>query len=164
VTLVDLVVLAVVALAAWRGWRRGGTSLVLSLAGAAVGVIVGAAVAGWWDAASTPLLIACVLVAGLIGLGLGRRLADTLAARANGRYARPVLVDRAVGVLAHGGLALVVCVLIGAAVIAIGPAWAGRAAENSGVLTTAAAHLPTPAQVAGQVPGLERVTAIGSDR
>ncbi|MCD2188274.1 hypothetical protein [Actinomycetospora soli] len=163
-TLVDLVVLAVVALAAWRGWRRGGTSLVLALAGAVLGVIVGATVADWWDAASTPLLIACVLVAGLIGLGLGRRLADTLAARAGGRHARPVLVDRAVGVVAHGGLALLVCVLVGAAAVAVGPAWAGRAAEDSGVLTTAADHLPPPAQVAGQVPGLERVTAIGADR
>ena len=93
-TLVDLVVLAVVALAAWRGWRRGGTSLVLTLAGAVVGVIVGAAVAGWWDGSSTPLLVACVLVAGLVGLGLGRRGADALATRAGGRVARPVLVDR----------------------------------------------------------------------
>ena len=158
-TLVDLVVLAVVALAAWRGWRRGGTALVLSLAGAVVGVIVGAAVANWWDAGSTPLLIACVLVVGLVGLGLGRRGADALAARTGGRRARPVLVDRAVGVVAHGAVALVVCVLVGAAVVAWGPATLASAAEGSGVLTSAGAHLPTFSQVADRVPGLGPVVA-----
>ncbi|MEJ2870641.1 hypothetical protein WCD74_22960 [Actinomycetospora sp. OC33-EN08] len=153
-TLVDLVVLAVVALAAWRGWRRGGTALVLSLAGTAVGVVLGALLAGWWDPSSRGWLIAGVVVGGLIGLGAGRRLADALATRAGGRVARPVLVDRAVGVVAHGGLALVVCVLVGAAVVAWGPVGLARATEDSGVLTTAADHLPSVGQVAGQVPGL----------
>ncbi|MDL5156686.1 hypothetical protein [Actinomycetospora termitidis] len=160
-TLVDLVVLAVVALAAWRGWRRGGTSLVLSVAGAVVGIVLGAAVAGWWDPSSRGWLIAAIVVGGLVGIGLGRKLADALATRGGGRVARPVLVDRAVGVVAHGGLALVVCVLIGAAAVAFGPAWLGRAAEDSGVLTTAQDHLPTVSQVTGSVPGLDRVAAVG---
>lgn len=159
---VDVVVLAVVALAAWRGWRRGGTALVLSLAGAVAGVLLGGALATWWDDGSTVLLVVAILVGGLIGLGAGRRLADALARRASGRVARPHLLERAVGVVAHGGLALVVCVAIGAALAAVGPPGLGDAVRGSSVLTATAAHLPTPTQLADRVPGLGRVVAAGS--
>jgi hypothetical protein len=158
---VDLVVLAIVALAAWRGWRRGGTALVLSLAGAAAGVFLGGALATWWDASSTVLLVVAVIVAGLIGLALGRRIADALARRGDGRIARPHLLDRAVGVVAHGALALVVCVAVGAVLAAVGPAALGNAIHGSSVLTTTTAYLPTPAQLADRVPGLGRVVAAG---
>jgi hypothetical protein len=159
---VDLVVLAVVALAALRGWRRGGTALVLSLAGAVAGVLLGGWLATWWDASSTVLLVVAIVVAGLIGLGAGRRLADALATRGGGRIARPHLLERAVGVVAHGGLALVVCVAIGAALVAVGPAGLGQAVRGSSVLTATSAHLPTPTQVVDRVPGLGRVVAEGS--
>ncbi len=158
---VDLVVLVVVALAAWRGWRRGGTALVLSLAGAVAGVFLGGALATWWDASSTVLLVVAIIVAGLIGLGVGRRLADALARRGGGRIARPHLLERVVGVVAHGGLALVVCVAIGAALAAVGPAGLGQAVRGSSVLTATAAHLPSPTQLAERVPGLSRVVAAG---
>ncbi len=158
---VDVVVLIVVAFAAWRGWRRGGTALVLSLAGAVAGVFLGGWLATWWNASSTVLLIVAVVVTGLIGLALGRRLADALARRGDGRVARPHLLDRAVGVVAHGGLALVVCVAVGAAVVALGPADLGGAVRGSSVLSATAAHLPTPAQLADRVPGLDRVVAAG---
>ena len=158
---VDLVVLVVVALAAWRGWRRGGTALVLSLAGGVAGVLLGGAIATWWDASSTVLLVVAIVVAGLIGLGVGRRLADALATRGGGRIARPHLLERAVGVVAHGGLALVVCVAIGTALVALGPTGLGDAIRGSSVLTATAAHLPTPTQVADQVPGLDRVVVAG---
>lgn len=158
---VDLVVLVIVALAAWRGWRRGGTALVLSLAGAAAGVFLGGALATWWDASSTVLLIAAIVVLGLIGLGVGRRVADSLARRGGGRVARPHLIDRLVGVVAHGGLALVVCVAVGAALVALDPSGLGRAVGGSSVITAAAAHLPTASQVADRVPGLGRVVAAG---
>jgi hypothetical protein len=158
---VDLVVVVVVAFAAFRGWRRGGTALVLSLAGAAVGVLVGSAVATWWDSSSTVLLVVAVLVVGLVGMGAGRKLADALATRAGGRYARPNLLERVIGVVAHGGLALVVCVAIGAALMWAGPPGLGDAVRGSSVLQATAAHLPTPAQVAHQVPGLGRVVAAG---
>jgi hypothetical protein len=158
---VDLVVLVVVALAAWRGWRRGGTALVLSLAGAVAGVFLGGALATWWDASSTVLLVVAIVVAGLIGLGVGRRLADALARRGDGRIARPHLLERIVGVVAHGGLALVVCVAIGTALAAVGPAGLGDAVRGSSVLTTTTAHLPTPSQLVDRVPGLGRVVAVG---
>ncbi|MCD2196631.1 hypothetical protein LQ327_24975 [Actinomycetospora endophytica] len=158
---VDLVVLAVVALAAFRGWRRGGTALVLSLAGAVAGVLLGGWIATWWDASSTVLLVVAIVVGGLIGLGAGRRLADSLASRGGGRIARPHLLERVVGVVAHGGLALVVCVAIGAAVAAVGPAGLSQAVRGSSVLTATAAHLPTASQVADRVPGLGRVMAVG---
>lgn len=158
---VDVVVLAVVALAAFRGWRRGGTALVLSLAGAVAGVLLGGWLATWWDASSTVLLVVAIVAAGLIGLGAGRRLADALATRGGGRIARPHLLERVVGVVAHGGLALVVCVAIGTALVAIGPGGLGRAVRGSSVLTATAAHLPTPTQLADNVPGLGRVVAAG---
>lgn len=158
---VDLVVIVIVALAAVRGWRRGGTALVLSLAGAAAGVFLGGALATWWDPSSTALLIAAVVVVGLIGLGLGGRLADALARRGGGRTARPHLLERVIGVVAHGGLALVVCVVVGYALVAIGPAGLGQAVRGSTVITATAAHLPTPAQLADHVPGLGRVVAAG---
>lgn len=156
---VDLVVLAVVALAAWRGWRRGGTALVLALAGTVLGLIAGAAIARWWEPGSTVLWVGGVVVGGLVGLALGRRIADALAARAGGRTARPVLVDRAVGVVAHGGLALVLCVVAGSWLAAVGPPRLAAATDRSTVLATAAAHLPAPSAVADQVPGLHRVLA-----
>ncbi|NMO90575.1 CvpA family protein [Actinomycetospora sp. TBRC 11914] len=159
---VDLVVLAIVALAALRGWRRGGTALVLSLAGAVAGVFLGGALATWWDASSTVLLIVAVVVGGLIGLGVGRRLADALARRGDGRIARPHLLERVVGLVAHGGLALVLCVVVGAVLVAIGPSGLGQAVRGSSVLTATAAHLPTASQLAGHVPGLGRVVAVGS--
>jgi hypothetical protein len=158
---VDLVVLAVVALAAFRGWRRGGTALVLSLAGAVAGVLLGGWLATWWDGSSTVLLVVAIVVAGLIGLSVGRRLADALATRGSGRIARPHLLERVIGVVAHGGLALVVCVAIGAALAAIGPADLGQAVRGSSVLTATAAHLPTPTQLVDNVPGLSRVVAAG---
>jgi hypothetical protein len=158
---VDLVVLAVVALAAIRGWRRGGTALVLSLAGAVAGVLLGGWLATWWDGSSTVLLVVAIVVAGLIGLSVGRRLADALATRGGGRIARPHLLERVVGVVAHGGLALVVCAAIGAALVAIGPTDLGQAVRGSSVLTATAAHLPTPTQLADNVPGLGRVVAAG---
>lgn len=158
---VDLVVLVVVALAALRGWRRGGTALVLSLAGAVAGVFLGGWLATWWDPSSTVVLVVAILVAGLIGLGAGRRLAYALATRGGGRLARPHLLERVVGVVAHGGLALVVCVALGAALAAVGPSGLGRAVHGSSVLTAASAHLPTPTQVVDRVPGLGRVVAAG---
>ncbi len=158
---VDVVVLVVVALAAWRGWRRGGTALVLSLAGAVAGVFLGGWLATWWNASSTVLLVVAIVVGGLIGLGLGRRLADALARRGDGRVARPHLLERVVGVVAHGALALVVCVAIGAALVVIAPGGLGEAVRGSSVLSATAAHLPTTAQLADRVPGLSRVVAAG---
>ena len=160
--LVDVVVLVIVAVAAWQGWRRGGTALVLSLAGAAAGVFLGAWLATGWDPSSTVLLVVAILVGGLLGLALGHRLADALATRrAGGRVARPHLLDRLVGVVAHGALALVLCVAAGAVLVAAGPADLGGAVRNSSVLSATSAHLPTPAQVVERVPGLGRVVAAG---
>lgn len=152
-TVVDLVVLAVVLFAALRGWRRGGTGLVLSAAGAVGGVLLGGALARWL----VPLLVApdagfsrgaivvgAALVGALVGWGLGRRLAESLARRTGGGWHRPGLPDRVLGVVAHSALALMVLVLLAGVVSVTGPAGLGDAARNSTVLGAAAAHLPNP--------------------
>lgn len=160
--LVDVVVLVIVAVAAWQGWRRGGTALVLSLVGVAAGVFAGGWLATGWDPSSTVLLVVAVVVGGLVGLALGRRLAVALATRRRGgRVAGPHLVDRLVGVLAHGALALVLCVAAGAVLAAFGPADLGGAVHGSSVLSATAAHLPSASQVVDRVPGLGRVVAAG---
>ncbi|MDT7741159.1 MAG: hypothetical protein QOE59_237 [Actinomycetota bacterium] len=160
--LVDVVVLVIVAVAAWQGWRRGGTSLVLSAVGAVAGVFLGGWLATGWDPSSTALLVVAVVVGGLVGLGLGHRLADALATRrTGGRVARPHLLDRLVGVAAHGALALVLCVAGGALLVSAGPAGLGGAVRDSSVLSAAEAHLPTVTQVVDRVPGLGRVVAAG---
>ena len=158
--LVDVVVLVIVAVAAWQGWRRGGTALVLSVVGAVAGVFLGAWLATGWDPSSTVLLVVAIGVGGLIGLGLGHRLADALATRrTGGRLARPHLLDRVVGVVAHGALALVLCVAAGAVLADAGPADLGGAVRGSSVLSATSAHLPTATQVVDRVPGLGRVVA-----
>jgi hypothetical protein len=160
--LVDVVVLVIVAVAAWQGWRRGGTALVLSLVGAAAGVFLGAWLATGWDASSTVLLVVAIAVGGLLGLALGHRLADALATRrTGGRVARPHLVDRIVGVVAHGALALVLCVAAGALLVDAGPPALGGAVRGSAVLSATEAHLPSPTQVVDRVPGLGRIAAVG---
>jgi hypothetical protein len=160
--LVDVVVLVIVAVAAWQGWRRGGTALVLSLVGAAAGVFFGAWLATGWDPSSTVLLVVAIIIGGLVGLAVGHRLADALATRrSGGRVGRPPLLDRLVGVVAHGALALVLCVAAGALLVAAGPASLGGAVRGSTVLSATAAHLPTPGQVVDRVPGLGRVVAAG---
>jgi hypothetical protein len=160
--LVDVVVLVIVAVAAWQGWRRGGTALVLSVVGAVAGVFFGGWLATGWDPSSTVLLVVAVVVGGLVGLGLGHRLADALATRrSGGRVARPNLLDRLVGVVAHGALALVLCVAGAALLVSVGPAGLGGAVRDSSVLSATRAHLPTATQVVDRVPGLGRVVAAG---
>ena len=160
--LVDVVVLVIVAVAAWQGWRRGGTALVLSLVGVLAGVFLGGWLATAWDPSSTVLLLVAVVVGGLIGLALGRRLASALATRrTDGHVARPHLIDRVVGVVAHGALALVLCVAGGALLVAAGPPGLGGAVRDSSVLSATEAHLPTATQVVDRVPGLGRVVAVG---
>jgi hypothetical protein len=160
--LVDVVVVVIVAVGAWRGWRRGGTALVLSLVGVAAGVFAGGWLATGWDPSSTVLLVVAVVVGGLVGLAVGHRLADALATRrVGGRVARPHLLDRLVGVVAHAALALVLCVAAGAVLVAVGPAELGGAVRGSSVLTATAARLPTATQVVDRVPGLGRVLAAG---
>lgn len=153
-TVVDLVVLAVVLIAALRGWRRGGTGLVLRAAGAVAGVLIAGALARWL----VPLLVApdatvsrgavivgAALVGALVGWGVGRRLGETLAARrGGGGLRRPGLPDRALGVVAHGALALMLLVLAAGVVSAFGPTGLGDAARDSSVLGAAAVHLPNP--------------------
>ena len=160
--LVDVVVLVIVAVAAWHGWRRGGTALVLSVVGTVAGVYFGAWLATGWNPSSTVLLVVAIGVGGLVGLGLGHRLADALATRrSGGRVGRPHLLDRIVGVVAHGALALVLCVAAGAVLVAVGPAGLGGAVRDSTVLRATSAHLPSATQVVDRVPGLGRVVAAG---
>jgi hypothetical protein len=160
--LVDVVVLVIVAVGAWQGWRRGGTTLVLSVVGLVAGVFLGGWLATGWDPSSTVLLVVAVVVGGLVGLALGHRLADALATRrAGGRVGRPHLLDRLVGVVAHGALALVLCVAAGAVLADAGPTGLAGAVRSSSVLTAASAHLPTPQQALDRVPGLGRVVAAG---
>jgi len=160
--LVDVVVLVIVAVAAWHGWRRGGTALVLSVVGTIAGVFFGAWLATGWNPSSTVLLVVAIGVGGLVGLGLGHRLADALATRrSGGRVARPHLLDRVVGVVAHGALALVLCVAAGALLVAAGPPGLGGAVRDSTVLRATSAHLPSATQVVDRVPGLGRVVAAG---
>jgi len=160
--LVDVVVLVIVAVAAWHGWRRGGTALVLSVVGTIAGVFFGAWLATGWNPSSTVLLVVAIGVGGLVGLGLGHRLADALATRrSGGRVARPHLLDRVVGVVAHGALALVLCVAAGALLVAAGPPGLGWAVRDSTVLRATSAHLPSATQVVDRVPGLGRVVAAG---
>jgi len=160
--LVDVVVLVIVAVAAWHGWRRGGTALVLSVVGTIAGVFFGAWLATGWNPSSTVLLVVAIGVGGLVGLGLGHRLADALATRrSGGRVARPHLLDRVVGVVAHGALALVLCVAAGTLLVAAGPPGLGGAVRDSTVLRATSAHLPSATQVVDRVPGLGRVVAAG---
>jgi len=166
VTLVDLLVLVVVALAALRGWRRGGTGLVLRLAGAVAGVLGFGALARWYDPASTPLVVSAVGVGALLGWAVGRTVSERvgvggLARRTadptTGRVRRPGLPDRALGVAAHGAFALMLCVGAAALVSATGPQGAAEAAARSGVLGAAADRLPSPtALVASGVDGPTR--------
>lgn len=149
-TLVDLVVLAVVALGALRGWRRGGTGLVLSVAGAVVGVIAGGALGEWlapWSPVSAPATALIVALLGaLVGWGAGRRLGEVLARRGDGRPGPrlPGLPDRLLGVAAHAVLTLALLVLAGGVVAATGPAFLSDAAGHSSVLSGAAERLPDP--------------------
>jgi uncharacterized membrane protein required for colicin V production len=153
VTVVDLVVLAVVLVAALRGWRRGGTGLVLRAAGAVAGVLIAGALARWLvpllvapDATVSrgAIIIGAALVGALVGWSVGRRLGETLAARRGGGFRRPGLPDRALGVVAHGALALMLLVLAVGVVSAFGPTGLGDAARDSSVLGAAAQHLPNP--------------------
>ncbi|GAA4925944.1 colicin V production protein [Actinomycetospora succinea] len=152
-TVVDVVVLAVVAIAALRGWRRGGTGLVLRVAGAVAGVLLAGALARWLvpmlvttdDGVSRgALVIGAALVGALIGWGVGHRLGDALARRTGGGFRRPGLTDRVLGVAAHGALALMLLVLATGVITAFGPSGLGDAARSSTVLGAAAEHLPNP--------------------
>ncbi|PVY97280.1 CvpA family protein [Actinomycetospora cinnamomea] len=152
-SVVDLVVLAVVLIAALRGWRRGGTGLVLRVAGAVGGVLLAGALARWFvpllvgpDAAISrgALLLGAALVGALVGWGLGRRLGEALARRTGGGWRRPGLPDRVLGVAAHGALALMLLVLAAGVAAAVGPAGLGDAARDSALLGAAAERLPDP--------------------
>lgn len=155
-SLVDLLVLAVVALAALRGWRRGGTGLVLRAALAAGGVLGLGALARWWDPTSAPLAIGAVLVGALVGWAVGRRVAAQLARGGDGRPRRPGLPDRALGVVAHGALALVVLLTLAAVVGAVGPPSVANAAGRSGVLAVAGERLPTAGELLPAAVGVVR--------
>lgn len=153
-TLIDLVVIAVVALAALRGWRRGGTGLVLRVAGAVAGVLLAGLLARWLvpgivsstdGVSATAAALAFALVGGLVGWALGRRLGEVLARRGQGGYRRPGLPDRVLGVAAHGALALMLLVIGASIVAATGPSSLDAAARNSALLGAAAQRLPDPA-------------------
>lgn len=154
VTVVDLVVLAVVALAALRGWRRGGTGLVLRAVGAVLGVLAGGAVARWL-APSLPFPPVATAVVGavigaMVGWALGRRAGWSLARRGDGGLHRPGVPDRALGVVAHGALALLVLVVVADVVAVTGPAMLRDAAHESTVVGAATDRLPDPV---GLLPG-----------
>lgn len=153
VTLVDLVVVVVVLLAALRGWRRGGTGLVLRVAGAVAGLLLAGALVRWLvpgvvdpgDGISRGAVgVAAALVGALIGWGLGRRLGEFLARRSSGGFRRPGVPDRLLGVVAHGALALMLLVLAAGVVATVGPGSLDRAARDSALLGAAAERLPHP--------------------
>lgn len=167
-TLVDLVVLAIVALAAVRGWRRGGTGLVLRVAGAVAGVLGGGVLARWlapslpFPAGATALVGA--LLGAMIGWALGRRLGEALARRGDGYpgLRAPGVPDRLLGVGAHALLALTLLV-VGAEIVAVtGPAPLAGAAGESPVISVATQRLPHLADLlpGGSTGAARSVTAL----
>ncbi|MEZ0492795.1 CvpA family protein [Kineococcus sp. TBRC 1896] len=119
--LADLLVLAlavlVVVLAARSGWRRGASRLVLTLLGLGAGAWVGLSLAVRIDArwpqtgwTALALLAGAVLVLAVVGAGLGGALGTALA-RALGAVHLRVL-DRSVGAVLRGGLAVLVLALV----------------------------------------------------
>lgn len=131
VTVVDALVVLFAAGAAARGWQLGLTRLALGAAGLLTGALTGLWVANHLLPTGVPvsalltigLVLTAALAGAVIGAALGRRAAAVLATTG----LRPL--DRAAGALARGGVALTVCWLLAAGLVAFAPPAAASAAS-----------------------------------
>jgi S1-C subfamily serine protease len=121
VTRVDWIALAVAALAALSGYKRGLVATALSLAGLALGALLGARLAPHvlHDGASSPYTPLAALVGALIGAALFQSLASIAGSFARGALAviAPLRVLDSVGGLAAGAALGLVMVWVAGAVL-----------------------------------------------
>ena len=134
-TLVDLLVVAVVVLAGVGGWRRGVTGVVPAVVGLLLGLAGGswlarlAVPAGLTGTGRTLALLVIVVVGGMLGSFVGRRL-GAVAGRGL-RLARLRPADRAAGAVVRASLGLLLCWLLAGVLGGVLPATTSYTASSA---------------------------------
>lgn len=155
--LLDLILLAALVLAAFRGFRQGALSQVAAFGGAAVGLVIGAAVAPelaprFVDDQSQILplvtlgmLLAFIAIGQTIGLAIGARLRSAVA------LAGAAAVDRTAGI-AVGVTGVLLTVWILSSVLVQGPLPViAKQVRNSTIVTAVADAMPRPPDLFGRM-------------